>query len=133
MTSERMLYFQHENLQRRLMLQFHIRMPLSLVLELAPLGDLRTFVKQNPVEPSLKLRMLEQCASALVYIHRQKVLHRDLALRNVLGFSIQPVLVKLSDFGCKLKTQRSKLASIYPYKLAVHCPCCDLALRSQCL
>eukprot|EP00045_Choanoeca_perplexa_P014416 m.169528 g.169528 ORF g.169528 m.169528 type:complete len:774 (+) comp16670_c0_seq1:187-2508(+) len=84
------------------------RLPLSLVLELAPLGDLRSYVQQHSIAVDTKLCMLEQCASAVAFVHSQKVLHRDLALRNVLTFSSEPPLVKLSDFGMGRRLNRSQ-------------------------
>jgi serine/threonine protein kinase len=48
-----------------------------------------------------KLTMMAQCSAALSFVHRNNIVHRDLAIRNVLLYSLAPVLVKLSDFGCQ--------------------------------
>jgi serine/threonine protein kinase len=75
----------------------------SLVLEFAPLGDLRAVVRK--LSPTLPLtdavQAAHQVASALAHLHATNLLHRDLALRNVLLFRLDPLLVKLADFGCK--------------------------------
>jgi serine/threonine protein kinase len=40
-----------------------------------------------------------QVAHAMAFLEASQVLHRDLAARNVLVTSLQPPIVKLSDFG----------------------------------
>lgn len=37
----------------------------------------------------------------MAWLESRAVIHRDLALRNVLVFEGEPLLCKLADFGCK--------------------------------
>ncbi|KAI8474302.1 MAG: tyrosine kinase-domain-containing protein [Monoraphidium minutum] len=48
--------------------------------------------------------MCEQIAAAMAALAREGVIHRDLAVRNVLVQSIDPVHVKVSDFGLARET-----------------------------
>eukprot|EP00045_Choanoeca_perplexa_P017360 m.249979 g.249979 ORF g.249979 m.249979 type:complete len:916 (+) comp17516_c1_seq12:4205-6952(+) len=81
---------------------------LGLALELAPQGDLRSFVRQQWQRISNQQQLLwtNQLASAVAYLHANRVLHRDLTLRNVLLKTQQHVL--LADFGLsRFATQSS--------------------------
>lgn len=72
-----------------------------MVVELVPLGSLDKLLAQyGPyMRTRSKLSMCEQIAAAMAELARQGVLHGDLAARNVLVASIDPVHVKVSDFG----------------------------------
>eukprot|EP00730_Choanoeca_flexa_P008615 TRINITY_DN12511_c1_g2_i3.p1 TRINITY_DN12511_c1_g2~~TRINITY_DN12511_c1_g2_i3.p1 ORF type:complete len:788 (+),score=71.55 TRINITY_DN12511_c1_g2_i3:117-2480(+) len=76
-------------------------LPLSIVMELAPLGSLRPLLTSRgaSIPQSNKLEMLAQCASALAHVHSYNLIHRDIAARNVLVWSLDSPLVKLADFG----------------------------------
>eukprot|EP01024_Parvocaulis_polyphysoides_P044153 TRINITY_DN405_c0_g2_i2.p1 TRINITY_DN405_c0_g2~~TRINITY_DN405_c0_g2_i2.p1 ORF type:complete len:307 (-),score=46.19 TRINITY_DN405_c0_g2_i2:787-1707(-) len=87
-----------------------------VLMEFAKEGSLDDFLRQyrhkwnnqmNENELTLvKLRMSQQICSGLVYLHKQGVIHRDIAARNVLLFDLNPVKVKLADFGLALITSR---------------------------
>ncbi|KAL3998181.1 Protein tyrosine kinase family protein [Acanthocheilonema viteae] len=76
-----------------------IEKPIWIVMELAPLGELRQYLLHNTATIDLSVQLLfsQQLSSALVYLHSCKYVHRDIAARNVLLSS--PYCVKLSDFG----------------------------------
>nr|CDQ02183.1 BMA-KIN-32, isoform e [Brugia malayi] len=76
-----------------------IEKPIWIVMELAPLGELRQYLLHNTATVDLSIQLLfsQQLSSALVYLHSCKYVHRDIAARNVLLSS--PRCVKLSDFG----------------------------------
>ncbi|EFO26761.1 TK/FAK protein kinase [Loa loa] len=76
-----------------------IEKPIWIVMELAPLGELRQYLLYNTATVDLSVQLLFslQLSSALVYLHSCKYVHRDIAARNVLLSS--PRCVKLSDFG----------------------------------
>uniref|UniRef100_A0A0R3RHW8 receptor protein-tyrosine kinase n=1 Tax=Elaeophora elaphi TaxID=1147741 RepID=A0A0R3RHW8_9BILA len=76
-----------------------IEKPIWIVMELAPLGELRQYLLHNHLTVDLSVQLLfsHQLSSALVYLHSCKYVHRDIAARNVLLSS--PRCVKLSDFG----------------------------------
>nr|CAB3266753.1 tyrosine-protein kinase SYK-like [Phallusia mammillata] len=73
---------------------------LKIVLELAPLGDLKSFLKRH-IRTSLPeeqlLTFVIQVCDGMAYLSSQNVVHRDLAARNVLMVSEH--FVKISDFG----------------------------------
>ena len=62
----------------------------------------------------VKLSMAEQIAAAMAELAREGVLHRDLAVRNVLVASIDPVHVKVSDFGLARQSSSSRRAPLSP-------------------
>ncbi|PIO62201.1 protein tyrosine kinase, partial [Teladorsagia circumcincta] len=73
--------------------------PMWLVMEMAPLGELRQYLQSNRASLSLTSLFLYslQVARALAYLHERSLVHRDIAARNVLVST--PKCVKLTDFG----------------------------------
>lgn len=70
-----------------------------LITQLMPLGCLAEYVS-NPMNEIDAKRMLEWCkqiARGMAYLESERLVHRDLALRNVLLQT--PHKVKISDFG----------------------------------
>nr|KAG5709901.1 hypothetical protein BaRGS_029943 [Batillaria attramentaria] len=97
-----------------------VRPRLLVVLELAPLGSLRSVLKSSVVDrpfnkymdrdktfPSLlqkdiTFKMFYQMAVGLEYLHERKILYRDLKSDNILVCSLDPketVNIKISDYG----------------------------------
>eukprot|EP01117_Protostelium_nocturnum_P019591 TRINITY_DN8537_c0_g1_i1.p1 TRINITY_DN8537_c0_g1~~TRINITY_DN8537_c0_g1_i1.p1 ORF type:complete len:438 (-),score=79.51 TRINITY_DN8537_c0_g1_i1:140-1453(-) len=71
--------------------------PLSLVTELAEKGNLLDYIGKFSVNLAFKLRMIRGVALGMIHLHAEGVIHRDLALRNVLlDKHLEP---KVSDFG----------------------------------
>eukprot|EP00878_Enallax_costatus_P033317 GHUV01036732.1.p1 GENE.GHUV01036732.1~~GHUV01036732.1.p1 ORF type:complete len:392 (+),score=83.38 GHUV01036732.1:634-1809(+) len=72
-----------------------------IILELMPLGSLDKILLRfgSVLRTSMKLSMAEQIAAAMAELASEGVLHRDLAARNVLVQSLEPVHVKVADFG----------------------------------
>ncbi|CAF3742200.1 unnamed protein product [Adineta steineri] len=73
--------------------------PVLLIMELARLGELRTYLVANRTDFDLVTLVLycHQLASALSYLESKKFVHRDIAARNVLVSNHESV--KLADFG----------------------------------
>uniref|UniRef100_A0A1I7ZGS0 receptor protein-tyrosine kinase n=1 Tax=Steinernema glaseri TaxID=37863 RepID=A0A1I7ZGS0_9BILA len=73
--------------------------PVWIVMELAPYGELREYLKRERISLDLSVLILfaHQLSSAVCYLHARKFVHRDIAARNVLV--VTPRCVKLSDFG----------------------------------
>lgn len=75
---------------------------LHIVLEFADGGDLFTTVKRRREEDSYfsdeeSMHWFRQCLSALAYIHKKKILHRDIKTQNI--FLMKTGDAKLGDFG----------------------------------
>ncbi|KAL7045057.1 hypothetical protein ACKWTF_002144 [Chironomus riparius] len=73
--------------------------PIWIVMELARLGELRAYLKENISKLKLGTLLLYsyQLSTALSYLESKKFVHRDIAARNVLVSS--PTCIKLADFG----------------------------------
>lgn len=72
-----------------------------LVVEYMNKGDLNKFLQKN-VEISINylIDIAKQIAQGVDYIHSRKVVHRDIATRNMLVSGEQlPYTIKVSDFG----------------------------------
>ncbi|KAF6025752.1 SYK [Bugula neritina] len=71
---------------------------IMLVLELAPLGPLNKFLKEEPtISMSKIVVIMHQVALGMKYLESEKFVHRDLAARNVL--LVHDQFAKISDFG----------------------------------
>ncbi|GLI61355.1 hypothetical protein VaNZ11_003718 [Volvox africanus] len=72
-----------------------------IVVELVPFGSLDKVLAQfgRSLRNRSKLMMCEQICHAMCELASEGVLHRDLAARNILVQAMQPVHVKVSDFG----------------------------------
>ncbi|PRP88093.1 hypothetical protein PROFUN_04184 [Planoprotostelium fungivorum] len=72
--------------------------PLSMITEFCGGGSLYAYVRKYPnLALPEKLRLLTEIAKGMHHLHKQKVVHRDLALRNILLSS--ELQAKVSDFG----------------------------------
>ncbi|CAD7937346.1 unnamed protein product [Amoebophrya sp. A25] len=83
---------------------------LIIVMEYAPHGDLRKLIKgaakkREHMPEDVIMRWFTQLLHALNYIHKQKILHRDLKTSNIFlsgetdASRIEEYSVKLGDFG----------------------------------
>ncbi|KAH6606399.1 serine threonine- kinase domain, partial [Trichoderma cornu-damae] len=73
---------------------------LIIVMEFVPGGDLGKHVADNGPFPEKDARaMAQQLLSALAYLHRNNITHRDVKPDNILINSLDPLDVKLTDFG----------------------------------
>ncbi|MFH4974747.1 hypothetical protein AB6A40_001456 [Gnathostoma spinigerum] len=89
--------FHHTHIIR--LLGICMEVPVWLIMELAPLGELRQYLihKKTSVDLSIQILFSHQLSLAIAYLHSHKFVHRDIAARNVLVSSHH--CVKLSDFG----------------------------------
>ncbi|KAJ1365769.1 hypothetical protein KIN20_026200 [Parelaphostrongylus tenuis] len=83
-------------------------------MELCELGSMRSYVKKNgPLTDRAAAYVLRQIISAVKYMHREGVLHRDLSCGNVLIsriFSPEKISVKLCDFGLATHLRKGETA-----------------------
>ncbi|ELP92222.1 protein serine/threonine kinase, putative [Entamoeba invadens IP1] len=77
----------------------------GLVVEYAPLGSLRNIFMNKEIDEvcdKMKVKFMIDTTQALLYLHTNGVLHRDVKPDNVLVFNKTSIIttnVKLSDFG----------------------------------
>ncbi|PRP86255.1 serine/threonine-protein kinase HT1-like [Planoprotostelium fungivorum] len=77
--------------------------PLSMITEFCDGGSLYAYVRKYPnLALAEKLRLLTEISKGMHHLHKQKVVHRDLALRNILLSS--ELQAKVSDFGMSRAT-----------------------------
>lgn len=75
----------------------------ALRLELAPLGNVRDYIRKHkdaPPPKQVRLSMALDAAKGLSYVHSRQVQHSDMSCRNLLLFG--DYRVKLCDFGCSI-------------------------------
>jgi len=68
-----------------------------LVMEFVGGGDLQSVIENETVGMAQRLVWMQQIADGLAHAHQQRVIHRDLKLRNV--FVTASRTVKIGDFG----------------------------------
>ncbi|KAH0528074.1 hypothetical protein TsFJ059_002980 [Trichoderma semiorbis] len=73
---------------------------LIIIMEFVPGGDLgKHIVDYGPFNEDDSRTMAQQLLSALAYLHRNNITHRDVKPDNILINTLQPLDVKLTDFG----------------------------------
>ncbi|CAI5443667.1 unnamed protein product [Caenorhabditis angaria] len=86
-----------------------IRQPLYLMSELCEYGALREYLRENS-KTTTDAERVEFClgsAKGVEYLHSQRLIHRDLAIRNVL--LTEEKIPKISDFGLAKVTDRYEM------------------------
>lgn len=68
-----------------------------MIMEFCGGGALESYMKNNKLSPEEKIRMLESIARGIDHLHRNGVIHRDLACRNILVNGSGEA--KVADFG----------------------------------
>ena len=69
-------------------------------MEFVAYGDLSQYVNEETAMPEYMCRnVAHQMMSALDYLHKSNVTHRDIKPDNILIAADDPLKVKLSDFG----------------------------------
>jgi serine/threonine protein kinase len=82
---------------------------LYIIMEYVRHGDLQAFLNQGgPMKEPLVKMMAQQTLSALLYLHRSKITHRDIKPDNLLIADLDPFTVKLSDFGLSKVVQHEE-------------------------
>lgn len=88
---------------------------LYIIMEYAPYGDLRKHMDagmrpngEGPMKEEVIRPVAQQVLSALAHLHAQKVTHRDIKPDNILISEVEPMQVKLSDFGLSKMVQHEE-------------------------
>ena len=83
----------------------------SILMEYAPHGSLHNYLsdESKPLENDMQIKWMQECASAIQYLHNQNYLHRDIKPQNCLLF--EDNLLKLCDFGLSREIQESQTTS----------------------
>ncbi|KAK4250467.1 hypothetical protein C7999DRAFT_29052 [Corynascus novoguineensis] len=73
---------------------------LIIIMEFVGGGDLGRLIAENgPLSESATKTMARQLLDALGYLHEMNITHRDVKPDNILVHSLDPFVVKLTDFG----------------------------------
>jgi serine/threonine protein kinase len=81
---------------------------LYILMEYVSGGDLQHYLKRSVLSEANAKLVTKQTLSALEYLHRNKITHRDIKPDNILIASEDPFTIKLSDFGLsKVRTENS--------------------------
>ncbi|KJA24458.1 hypothetical protein HYPSUDRAFT_529564 [Hypholoma sublateritium FD-334 SS-4] len=87
---------------------------LYIVMELVEHGDLYHYAwKMRGLSESVMQDVVYQISNAMAYVHSMNIAHRDLKPENILLHSIDPIWVKIADFGeAKLRGGNTRLKSV---------------------
>lgn len=93
-----MMNLEHDNIVRFIGISWRPR--IYMVQELMTLGSLHTYIKDNidDINPLVEIPLWAvQITKGMMYLEEREVVHRDVALRNILLGSEK--IAKISDFG----------------------------------
>ncbi|KAJ5729631.1 uncharacterized protein N7483_004139 [Penicillium malachiteum] len=77
-----------------------------IIMEYVPGGELSTFLQSPGKIPEEMVQTItRQLLRALHYLHQRRITHRDIKPDNILIASLDPLRVKISDFGLSKVTQ----------------------------
>ncbi|OQD60880.1 hypothetical protein PENPOL_c020G05511 [Penicillium polonicum] len=71
-----------------------------IIMEYVPGGELSTYLQtQGRIAEEMVRTIARQTLRALHYLHKRRITHRDIKPDNILIASLDPLRIKLSDFG----------------------------------
>ena len=95
----------HENIVNTYYFSNEIRGYACIIMEFCELGDMQQYLNVTKnLDLLSKMKLKQQCANGLAFIHDSHIIHRDLKLGNILIAQINgTAIAKIADFGyCKL-------------------------------
>jgi len=72
---------------------------IAISMPWAKYGNLYNFITNYELDFRSMVYILMQVLQAVEYLHSERILHMDIKMENVLVMSIDPLVVKLGDFG----------------------------------
>lgn len=94
-----MKHLRHPNIVQYIDFQDHEQW-VYIIMEFVPHGELSKFMQEKGPVAEQSVRIITcQILHALDYLHRRNITHRDIKPDNILVASVDPLVVKLSDFG----------------------------------
>ncbi|RAP28297.1 hypothetical protein DID78_05210 [Candidatus Marinamargulisbacteria bacterium SCGC AG-343-D04] len=95
----------------------------TLILEFMNLGDLEQYLLNKSLKSPEFKYLARQIATGLEYIHGKKIVHLDLASRNILASKKKgEITLKISDFGASARTGTTHSKIRHPLDLRITCP-----------
>ncbi|CAD8081628.1 unnamed protein product [Paramecium primaurelia] len=82
-----------------------------LILEYVTGGTLYQIIQQNVLNELMSLEICYQILLAIKEVHHHGFVHRDIKLENIMISSLNPIEIKLIDFGFAEKINRNKLVN----------------------
>jgi serine/threonine protein kinase len=83
---------------------------LYIIMEYVPCGDLQQYLRKGLLSENNAKVVARQVLEALNYLHAKRITHRDIKPDNILMDCLDPISIKLSDFGLsKVKTEETFL------------------------
>mmetsp|Transcript_47536 Transcript_47536/g.136247 ORF Transcript_47536/g.136247 Transcript_47536/m.136247 type:complete len:652 (+) Transcript_47536:19-1974(+) len=83
-----------------------------LVLEMCSGGSLQSRIKRAPLKESTAAVVMQQILRAVLYLHKHKIVHRDLKADNCLldkAGSLDRATIKVADFGLSCNLEFGKM------------------------
>ncbi|KAH8691950.1 hypothetical protein BGW36DRAFT_431193 [Talaromyces proteolyticus] len=85
-----------------------------IIMEYVACGELSTYLAENSrIAEDMVKSIARQLLHALQYLHKRKITHRDIKPDNILISSLNPLRVKLSDFGLSKSVQEETLLKTF--------------------
>lgn len=85
-----------------------------IIMDYAPCGELSAYLQQSVrISEPVVQQVARQTLRALHYLHQRRITHRDIKPDNILVASLEPLRVKLSDFGLSKMVQEESFLKTF--------------------
>ncbi|KAH8655754.1 kinase-like domain-containing protein [Xylariales sp. PMI_506] len=89
----------HQNIVKTYAYIFEPGKRLIAIMDLIGEENLRDHIRNHPLSDRETRRVSHQSLHGLAYIHDQHIIHRDIKPENILIYQLEPISIKLADFG----------------------------------
>lgn len=87
---------------------------LYICMEYAPEGELYTRITDHGKIDEIQSRIIfSQIISAVDHMHSKNIIHRDIKAENILFSNMNPIMVKVGDFGFSTESLPERLLNTY--------------------